>query len=142
MAANVLESIDALFSGQGGDGGKGDQEGVQEDPSVIIEDPDAVTEIKPKTHANDLEDLDKFIEDEMERRKTGIGMTWRKLDKCFKWQALKDHLMSLGVSSTDELYKKVEALLKSNDLATTVEYNKEEKKITRINHPDVATIYS
>ena len=131
MAANVLDSIDALF-----------QRTEENDPPVENEQ-GLVTE--PKTHANELEDLERFIEDEMERRKTSFGMTWRKLDKCFKWQALKDHLVFLGFtySEKSDLYKQVEALLKSNDLATSasVEYDKEEKKITRINHPDLVKIY-
>ena len=117
MAANVLESIDALFS-----------------PITDVEIPKV--ELEKATHANDLEDLDKYIDNEIELRKTAIGMTWRKLDKCFKWQAIQTHLESAGIGPEDELYKRAEELMKSNDLATSVEYNKEEKKIVRINHPD------
>ena len=131
MAANVLESIDALFADGAGAGAEASIAPIEESTEAP----------KPKTHATELEDLDKFIEDEMEKRKTAIGMTWRKLDKCFKWKALKEHLVSLGFAPADELYKRVETLLKSNDLSTTVEYNREEKKITQINHPDLSLMY-
>lgn len=137
MAANVLESIDALFAG-----GK-EIDDTKVDVKEEIQDEEIEASERPKTHANELDDLEKFIDDEMERQKTSIGMTWRKLAKCFKWQALKDHLVFHGIAPTDELHKKVEALLKSNGLtdSTLVEYNKEEKKIVRINHPDLMVLY-
>lgn len=121
MASTVLDNIESLF----------------------------VREVKPPptqevpanaTHANDLEDLQNYIDDEMERRKTSIGMTWRKLDKCFKWQAMQAHLDDVG--ATNDIRRRAGELLKSNELATSVEYSKVDQKILRINHPEFHSMYA
>lgn len=137
MAAIVLESIDALFLRTQSPAEPPSSSSSSSSPST--EEP--TEKEAPQTHARDLADLDKFIDDEMERQKTAIGMTWRKLAKCFKWEALKGHLEAKGVLPENELYRRAEALLKSNDLATGVEYNKEKKEITRVTHPEFLGIY-
>jgi hypothetical protein len=152
MAATVLDSIESLFL-RCDDVTSNTLPTVREEEEtatdiVVVSSSSssspanvAASSAQAPTHANDLEDLDRYIDNEMELRKTAIGMTWRKLDKCFKWQAMQSHLDDAGISQNDDIRKRAEELLKSNELATSVEYSKEEKKILRINHPDFVSIY-
>ena len=138
MASTVLDSIESLFL-----------EGPKTPlPTVREEENEDIVEVHPlpppatPTHVNNIEDMNRYIDDEMERRKTSVGMTWRKLEKCFKWQAMQALLDGAGIDRTNDIWKKAEELLKSNELAaTSVEYSKEENKILRINHPDFVHIF-
>ena len=103
---------------------------VADIPAVIQE---AAKAPAVDTHAQQLVDLERFIDGEIRDRISAPTMTWRKLEACFKWRALQDYMAARGVASDSATFARIRDLLRSQQL-TAVEYDAKSQAIRRINH--------
>ena len=90
-------------------------------------------------HAQQLVELDRFIDGEIDQRLGAPNMTWRKLETCFKWRALQEYLTQLGLPLDDPAFAQARELLRAHEL-TSVEYDAPSRAITRINHASMGPI--
>lgn len=90
--------------------------------------------ISTTIHKQELAELDQYIDCEIASRLSASGMTWRKLDACFKWRALKAYLATLNIAEGSDAYEQARSLLKLSDFASAVEYDARSQKIVRVNH--------
>lgn len=79
-------------------------------------------------------DLDAFLADEIAHR-IAATTSWRKLDACFKWQKIKEFLLSKGAMTDDPRAYHLKTLLMQGDLQTCVEYDSDQQRIIRLNLP-------
>ena len=79
------------------------------------------------------DDLDAFIAEEIAHR---ISVSpWRKLEACFKWQKVKEFLLSKGATTDDPRAYHLKTLLMEGALNQCVEYDTAEQRIVRLNLP-------
>ena len=103
------------------------------DIPAVIHEANAVKVPAVDTHAQQLVDLERFIDGEIRDRISAPTMTWRKLEACFKWRALQDYMAARGVASDSATFVRIRDLLRSQQL-TAVEYDAKSQAIRRINH--------
>lgn len=86
------------------------------------------------TEQNDasMPDLKVFIDREIVER-LAKNVSWNKLDSCFKWQRVMEHLEGMGVTADDPRIQDVRSLLKKG-LLVDVDYDAVEKKVLRLGH--------
>jgi hypothetical protein len=136
-AASIIGRLDGIF--------RGETPLVQKMPNMPrtpnntmpSTDKDAV--VVMVTHAQELTDLDKFIDGEIEGRLAAANMTWRKLDTCFKWRMLQAYMKERGLAEGSDAYVLVRELLRTHQL-TSVEYDCRGQAVTRLNHEACASI--
>ena len=85
------------------------------------------------SHAQEMVELDRFIDGEIRDRIGAPNMTWRKLEACFKWRALQEYMSARGITSTNAAFSQVRGLLQERQL-DSVEYDASSQKIRKINH--------
>jgi hypothetical protein len=77
--------------------------------------------------------LDEFLADEIAHR---IAVSpWRKLEACFKWQKVKEFLLSKGATTDDPRAYHIKTLLMQGALHACVEYDTANQRIVRFNLP-------
>lgn len=134
--SSVIERIDRIFEGSAGDG-PGAKAGAGATEAEVEEAASPQTAVAPKagvdSHAQQLVDLERFIDGEIRDRIGAPNMTWRKLEACFKWRALQDYMAARGVASDSATFSRVRDLLRAQQL-TAVEYDARSHAIRRINH--------
>jgi len=135
MAASVIGRIDDLFCQNSSLSASPDAQ-QQQQPDVLA---DEDVRAPSNLHAQELIDLDRFIDGDIAQRLDAPNMTWRRLDACVKWRLLKDYLTRLGISEEGEQFLKVRMLLRDRKL-TSVEYDTGCREVMKINHEDCMSI--
>jgi hypothetical protein len=77
------------------------------------------------------EKLETFVVEEIAHR---IAVSpWRKLDVCFKWQKIKEFILSKGATTDDPRAYHIKTLLSNGSLNQCVEYDTTEQRILSLN---------
>ena len=125
MAGSVIENIDRVFAAS---------EKTGEEDSGRPAD-----EGRDQQHADELQEIERFIVAEISDRIGRVNMTWRKLELCFKWTRLKEYLLRRGLGEDSPHAELLRGLLKARAL-TSVEYDARSRAILRLNHGDCGYI--
>lgn len=81
--------------------------------------------------SEDKETLETFVTEEIAHR---IAVSpWRKLEVCFKWQKIKEFMLSKGATTDDPRAYHIKTLLTNGALNQCVEYDTTEQRIVRLN---------
>lgn len=135
MAADVIERIDCLFHGAAANAAAAAAPGDAAVASVgTSAGTSAGKEVGP-THTERMVSLEHFIDDEIAHRVAAANMTWRKLEVCFKWQAIREYMRARGVDreATPDDFEAVRDLVRRGEL-TSVEYDPKARVVLRLNH--------
>jgi hypothetical protein len=129
MAADVIERIDCLFHGAAAAAAHADAA-----PAAAAGTGKVEKEVGP-THTERMVSLEHFIDDEIAHRVAAANMTWRKLEVCFKWQAIREYMRARGVDreATPDDFEAVRDLVRRGEL-TSVEYDPKARVVLRLNH--------
>jgi hypothetical protein len=77
------------------------------------------------------EKLETFVAEEIAHR---IAVSpWRKLDVCFKWQKIKEFILSKGATMDDPRAYHIKTLLSNGSLNQCVDYDTTEQRILSLN---------